>query len=116
MSNYATFTSGVLGQKQVTKAGNILTIRNMASYVIVSEVIFFLANVGFPYNVKPQQVTVYIETDSGFLRVLQVYPYVSLPGTLTNLTFACLTTEIGYSTSCTISVTLGNQINDTSYL
>lgn len=88
----------------------------MASYVIVSEIKFFLSNVGFPYNVKPQQITVYIETDSGFLRVLQVYPYTSLPGTLNNVSFSCLTSEIGYSSSCTVSLVLSNRINDTSYL
>lgn len=34
-SNLATFTKGVIGQKQVTKSGQVLTIRNIAAFVIV---------------------------------------------------------------------------------
>jgi hypothetical protein len=45
VSNFATFTKGVIGQKTVTRTGQVLSIRNIASFVIVSEISFVLANV-----------------------------------------------------------------------
>lgn len=60
VSTYATFTNGVIGQRQVTKAGQVLTIKNIASFVIVSQLSFTLSNIGFPYSTKPQPITIFI--------------------------------------------------------
>ena len=89
VSNFATFTKGVIGQKSVTRAGQVLSIRNIASFVIVSEIAFVLANVKYPYSTKPQSINIYIETDNGYLRNKQVYTYTAKPGELSNSTFAC---------------------------
>lgn len=60
VSNYAIFTKGALGQKELTKANQVLTIRNIASYVIVSWIAFIIPNIGMPYSTKPQTLSIYI--------------------------------------------------------
>ena len=60
VSNYATFTKGVIGQKQLSKTGQVITIRNLASFTIISEVNFYLSNIDFPYSAKPQSLSVVI--------------------------------------------------------
>ena len=115
-SSYATFTAGVNGQRQVTKAGPVLTIRSIASFFIVSQIVFELSGIEFPYSNKPQSIIIFIETENGYIRNWATYTYSSRPGLLVSPTYTCPTNQIGYTTSCSLLLTLKNQIRNTSYI
>lgn len=116
VTNYASFMKGVVGQKPMSKVGLILTISNISSYVIVSELGFVLNSIGLPFSSKPQTFSIYTSTQNGYIRDYSTFTYSSLPGTLVNSSFICLNTQIGYSTSCNLTIQLTSQIMGNSYI
>lgn len=100
----------------MSKLNSLISIQNISSYVIVSEVAFVLSNIGLPFSSKPQQLSIYTLTQSGYIRDYTQYKYSSTVGQLVNPTFTCLNTQIGYTTSCDVKIELYSQIMGDSYI
>lgn len=69
-----------------------------------------------PPSNRPQNIIVTLETGTDYLRDQQTLVYSSSPGTLSNIGFSCIITEIGYTTTCYLSFAFASIIPSDGYV
>lgn len=90
--------------------GKLIKITNVVNIPLVSMLQFTITGILFPSTTAPQIISVFTQTSTNYLRDFSSYSYSNIPGNFISPKFTCLTSQIGSSTTCTLSVTLGSQI------
>lgn len=111
------FVRGIIGTRNITVLNGIVTVWNVSTATLIkTNTTFLLSNVVLPYSTKQLQVGLTSQTNTGYLKDSTYLAFAAQMGTLTALSVVCDTSELGYATNCTLSLTTQSSLNSNSSL
>jgi hypothetical protein len=117
IGSIVTFVRGTTGSRIITVLNNIVTIANVATATLIhTNTTFVLSNIILPFSIKALQVTLTSQTITGYQKDSSVLTFVAQMGSLSGLSITCGTSQLGYNSTCTFSLTLQSSLSNTSYI